>query len=95
MFQTTLRNHLVYDAIGQQIVNDLLSKSECQYDVLECHKWHEDMIFDRQNNTFEDIWQSIVNYENTELYDNLEDYGKASVKQYVREVYPEWRESMN
>jgi hypothetical protein len=95
MIQTTLRNQLVYSAIAQQIVNDLLINATCQYDTIECHKYHEDMIFEREDNNFQDIWARIVNYEIAELYDNLEEYGRESVKQFVREVYPEWRESMN
>ena len=95
MIQTTLRNLSVYHAIGEIIVDNLLDKAECQCDTMECHKYHENMIFEREDNTFQDIWARIINYEIAELYDSLEDYGKESVKQYVQEVYPEWRESMN
>lgn len=95
MIQTTLRNATVYNAIGQIIVDNLLSEAAWQYDPIECHKWHEDIIFEREDNTFEDVWGRIVNYEIAELFHNLEDYGKETVKQYVKEVYPEWRESMN
>ncbi len=95
MIQTTLRNLSVYHAIGEIIVDNLLDKAICQYDPIECHKYHEDMIFEREDNNFQDVWATIVNYEIAELYSSLEEYGRESVKQFVREVYPEWRESMN
>ena len=92
---TSLRNATVYNAIAQTIVDNLLIEADLWHDPIECHTWHEDMIFERQDHTFADIWHRIVNYEIAELFHNLEDYGQNSVKQYVQEVYPEWRESMN
>ena len=106
MLQTILRNKSVYDAIGAQIVDDLYNHvrhqhSQSQSDI---HKYNEDLIFEREifyedgtseSFTFEQIWQhSIINSEISELFDALQPYGQQSVKDYVRDVYPDWRESM-
>jgi len=91
----TLRNLSVYHAIGEIIVDGLIRKATCQSDPIECHKWHEDMIREDNNFQFDDVWATIVNYEIAEIFCSLEEYGKESVKKFVREVYPEWRESMD
>ena len=107
MPQTILHNQSVYDAIGAQIVDDLYNHVWSQHseNQNESHKYHEDMIFEREvfydggdseKYYFEQIWQhSIINSEIAEIFDTLQPYGQKSIKDYVRDVYPDWRDSMD
>jgi hypothetical protein len=107
MPQTILLNQSVYDAIAQQIVDDLYNHVRNQHpdNHNDAHKYHEDLIFEREIDCengdgeryyFEGIWQhSIINSEIADIFDTLQPYGQKSIKDYVRDVYPDWRESMN
>lgn len=103
---TELQNQLILDAIASKILHELdnATKNYHHEDVLLKRKFHEDCIFERevgdQDGTeqyrFENIFQwEIINSELENVFDSLEGYSQQYVKDYVRDVYPDWRHSMD
>lgn len=104
--QTTLRNQTIVDAIASKIVDELYNRVRYSHESLhsEIRKFHEDCINEREvfyddtnseQFTFDCIWEDIINTELYNLYDSLEVYSQKEVRDYVRDVYPEWRYSVD
>jgi hypothetical protein len=100
--QTKLQNQTIVDAIASKIIDELYNRVRYSHESLhsEMHKFHEDCINERElfyddtiseQLTFDCIWEVIINSELFNLYDSLESYSQKEVKDYVREVYPNWR----
>lgn len=103
--QTKLQNQTIVDAIASKIVDELYNRVRYSHESLhsEMHKFHEDCINEREvfyddtnseQFTFDCIWDVIINSELFNLYDILECYSQKEVRDYVRDVYPDWRDSM-
>jgi len=99
---TTLQNQTIVDAIASKIVDELYNRVRYSHESLhsEMHKFHEDCINERElfyddtvseQLTFDCIWEVIINSELYNLYDSLEHYSQTEVRNYVRDVYPNWR----
>lgn len=106
VMQTTLQNQAIVDAIASKIVDELYNRVRYSCDDLfiEMHNYHEDCInereifYDDSNSeklTFDCIWDRIMNSELHSLYQSLEDYSQQEVRDYVRDVYPDWRDSID
>lgn len=102
--QTTLQNQTIVDAIASKIIDELNNRVMYSHESLrnEIHRFHEDCINenridyedgDWEQCTFADIWSYIINTELHNLYESLEEYSQKEVRDYVRDVYPEWRYS--
>ena len=100
--QTTLQNQTIVDAIASKIIDELNNRVRYSHESLhsEIRKFHEDCInerevfYDDDNSeqfTFDCIWEDIINTELHNLYDSLEVYSQKEVRDYVRDVYPDWR----
>lgn len=103
--QTKLQNEAILDEIARQIIHDLnIQAIYCGVGhTIENRKWHEDCINERtvdltedysETYSFDDIWEIIINSELQNVYDSLELYSQKYVRDYVRDVYPDWRHSM-
>ncbi len=104
--QTTLQNQAIVDAIASKIISELYNRVRYSCDDLfiEMHNFHEDCINEREifyddtNSemlTFDCIWELIMNSELHNLYESLEGYSQVEVRNYVRDVYPDWRDSID
>jgi len=100
--QTTLQNQTIVDAIASKIVEELYNRVRYSHESLhsDMRKFHEDCINEREvfyddtnseQFTFDCIWEDIINSELFNLYDSLEVYSQVEVRNYVRDVYPDWR----
>jgi len=100
--QTKLQNQTIVDAIASKIVEELYNRVRYSCDDLfvAMHNYHEDCINEREvfyddtdseQFTFDCIWEVIINSELFNLYDSLEVYSQVEVRNYVRDVYPDWR----
>jgi hypothetical protein len=100
--QTTLQNQAIVDAIASKIIDELNNRVRYSHESLhsEMRKFHEDCINEREvfyddanseQFTFDCIWEDIINSELFNLYDSLEGYSQTEVRNYVRDVYSDWR----
>ena len=100
--KTTLQNQAIVDAIASKIIDELNNRVRYSHESLhsEMRKFHEDCINEREvfyddanseQFTFDCIWEDIINSELFNLYDSLEGYSQVEVRNYVRDVYPDWR----
>lgn len=103
--QTKLRNQAIVEAIGEQIIDELNRLVQYSHTslLLEMRKYHEDCINEREvfydartseKLTFDTLWEVIVNSELQDIYESLEDYSQEEVRNYVKDIYPDWRDSM-
>jgi len=100
--QTKLKNQSIIETIGQQLVDDLYSLVKYSHEslTLELHEYHENCINERENARtseklkFKELFNLIVNSELQDIYESLQDYSQKAVRNYVRDVYPDWRDSM-
>jgi hypothetical protein len=104
--ETELQNQLILDTIAKKILTDLDNAVVGYHheDVLWKRNFHEDMIFEREigdedgteQYRFENIFQwELINSELENVFDSLEGYSQQYVKDYVRDVYPDWRHCMD
>jgi len=104
--KTTLQNQAIVDAIASKIISELYNRVHYSCDDLfvEMHKFHEDCInereifYDDSNSeqlSFDSIWDLIINSELQNIYESLENYSQKEVRDYVRDVYPDWRDSID
>jgi hypothetical protein len=104
--QTKLQNQAIVDAIASKIISELYNRVRYHHATLhlELHKYHEDCInereifYDDSNSeklTFDCIWEFIINSELYNLYESLEGYSQKEVRNYVRDIYPDWRDSID
>ena len=104
--QTKLKNEMVIEAIGQQIIDDL--NRLVQYSdpslALELRQHHENCInevevfYDARTSeklTFDSLFELIINAELEDIYESLADSSQKAVRNYVKDIYPDWRESMD
>jgi hypothetical protein len=100
--KTTLQNQAIVDAIASKIIDELNNCVRYSHESLHSvmRKFHEDCINEREvfyddtnseQFTFDCIWEDIINSELFNLYDSLEGYSQVEVRNYVRDVYPDWR----
>lgn len=103
--QTKLKNQAIIEAIGEQIIDDL--NRLVQYShvslMLEMREYHENCINEREifydartseKLTFDTLFELIVNSELQDIYDSLQDYSQKAVRNYVKDIYPDWRDTM-
>jgi len=77
--------------------------------MLEMREYHENCInereifyFDRfdenlsgsEKLNFDTLWELIVNSELQDIYESLQDYSQKAVRNYVKDAYPDWRDTM-
>jgi hypothetical protein len=103
--QTKLQNQAIVDAIASKIISELYNRVRYHHATLhlEVHKYHEDCINEREIIyddfrdvlSFNSIWDLIINTELYNLYESLEGYSQKAVRDYVRDVYPDWRDSID
>ena len=103
---TEFHNLTILDEIAKTILSNLDRSVQGLHreDVILKRKFHEDCIFEHvvgdetgtEKFHFENIFQwEIINSELQNLFDSLEIYSQQYVKDYVRDVYPDWRESLD
>jgi hypothetical protein len=103
--QTKLKNQAIIEAIGEQLIDDL--NRLVQYShvslMLEMREYHENCINERvifydahtsEKLNFDTLWELIVNAELQDIYESLQDYSQKAVRNYVKDVYPDWRDTM-
>jgi len=104
--QTKLQNQTIVDAIASKIIDELYNRVRYSHSEMhtEMHKYHEDCINEKElfyddtvseQLTFDCIWEVIINSELFNLYESLEHYSQKEVRDYVRDVYPDWRHSID
>ena len=110
MTNTLLKNQMIIEAIGQQLIDDLNRLVELRpWIELEAREYHENCINEREichvdphdqrltgseKFTFDMLFVEIINCELEDIYDSLADSSQKAVRNYVKDIYPDWRESM-
>lgn len=111
MPNTKLKNQMIIEAIGEQLIDDLNRLVQIQpWEEIEMREYHENCINEREifhvdhtderltgteKLTFDMLFELIVNSELQDIYDSLQDYSQKAVRNYVKDIYPDWRESMD
>ena len=112
MRNTKLKNEMVIESIGQQLIDDLNRLVQYSHPSLELEmrQYHENCINEREifhvdrfderltgseKLTFDMLFELIVNAELEDIYDSLADSSQKAVRNYVKDIYPDWRESMD
>lgn len=102
---TLLKNQAIVEAIAEQLIDDL--DRLVQYShvslMLEMREYHENCINEREifydartseKLTFDMLFELIVNSELQDIYDSLQDSSQKAVRNYMKDVYPDWRDAM-
>ena len=112
MTNTLLKNQMIIEAIGEQLIDDLNRLVQYSHPSLELEmrQYHENCINEREifhvdrfderltgseKLTFDMLFELIVNAELEDIYDSLADSSQKAVRNYVKDIYPDWRESMD
>jgi len=111
MRNTKLKNEMIIEAIGQQLIDDLNRLVELRpWIELEARKYHENCINEREichvdphdqrlsgseKFTFDMLFELIINAELEDIYESLADSSQKAVRNYVKDIYPDWRETMD
>jgi hypothetical protein len=86
---SNLQNQSVLDAIAAKIVRDLQHRISYSHESRreEIHSYNVACLQETEGLTFADIWEPLINSELENLYNSLEKYSQADVRNYVKEVY--------
>ena len=111
MTNTLLKNQMIIEAIAEQLIDDLNRLVQLQpWEELEMRQYHENCINEREichvdphderltgseKFTFDMLFELIINAELEDIYDSLADSSQKAVRNYVKDIYPDWRETMD